>query len=166
VVSAGTPAEQPLNDLVRMLRESDEPLVVFMPRNPTEEEKKHLNELGRRAERTRIASSTAQLQDDLSLILHRPFENLPINAQAALQQLRRCDPLLSGRKVVVIDDDIRNIFSLTSALEEHGVDCIMQKGRSGIRILQRLLDADAPRLRRHLMLEWTYQTMQNRHAGL
>src|SRR5262249_50349062 len=122
VLDLSTPAEQPLNDLVRALKDSDDPLVVFMPRIPSEEEKKHLNELGRRAERTRIASSTAQLQDDLSLILHRPFENLPMNAQAALQQLRRCDPLLSGRKIVVIDDDIRNIFSLTSALEEHGVE--------------------------------------------
>jgi CheY-like chemotaxis protein len=78
------------------------------------------------------------------LILHRPFENMPLNAQAALQQLRRCDPLLAGKKVVVIDDDIRNIFSLTSALEEHGVELhYAESGRSGIEILQRLPDADA-----------------------
>ena len=50
----------------------------------------------------------------------------------------------NGRKVVVIDDDIRNIFSLTSALEEHGVELhYAESGRSGIEILQRLPDADA-----------------------
>jgi len=67
-----------------------------------------------------------------------------LNAQAALQALRRCDPLLSGKKVVVIDDDIRNIFSLTSALEEHGVELhYAESGRSGIELLQRLPDTDA-----------------------
>jgi signal transduction histidine kinase/DNA-binding response OmpR family regulator len=161
VLDLSAPAEQPLTELVKALCDSDEPLVVFMPRNPSEEEKKHLNELGRRAERTRIASSTAQLQDDIALILHRPFENLPLNAQAALQQLRRCDPLLSGRKVVVIDDDIRNIFSLTSALEEHGVELhYAESGRSGIEVLQRVPDADAVLVDIMMPGMDGYQTMQ------
>lgn len=60
-----------------------------------------------------------------------------------MQQLRRCDPVLVGRKVVVIDDDIRNIFSLTSALEEHGMELhYAESGRSGIELLQRIPDAD------------------------
>ncbi len=86
----------------------------------------------------------AQLQDDVALILHRTFDSLPADAKAALQQLRRCDPLLSGRKIVAIDDDIRNIFSLTSALEEHGVELhYAESGRSGIELLQRMPDVDA-----------------------
>jgi len=118
--------------------------VIFLPRDPNDDERKQLNKLGKRLEHTRFASTTAQLQDDIALVLHRPFEQLPLNAQAALQQLRRCDPLLAGRKIVVIDDDIRNIFSLTSALEEHGVELhYAESGRSGLEILQRLPDADA-----------------------
>jgi CheY-like chemotaxis protein len=108
-----------------------------------------------------IASSTAQLQDDIALILHRPFENLPLNAQAALQQLRRCDPLLAGKKVIVIDDDIRNIFSLTSALEEHGVELhYAESGRSGIEILQRVPDVDAVLVDIMMPGMDGYQTMQ------
>jgi hypothetical protein len=121
VLDLSTPADGSLHDLVSTLVATAEPLVVFLPRDPNEEERKHIAQLGRRAEPVRVASSTALLQDQVALILHRPFENLPLNAQAALQQLRRCDPLLAGKKVVVIDDDIRNIFSLT-ALEEHGVE--------------------------------------------
>jgi CheY-like chemotaxis protein len=144
VLDLSAPTDQSLTDFVKALRNSEKPVVVFMPREANEEEHKHLNQLNRRVERTRIASSTAQLQDDIALILHRPFEQLPLSAQAALQQLRRSDPLLAGRKVVVIDDDIRNIFSLTSALEEHGVELrYAETGRSGIEILQRLPDADA-----------------------
>ena len=140
------PPDQSLSDLVKALRQFGRSrLIVFLPREPNEEERKHLEQarqaLGaRRGSRRR----TAQLQDDIALVLHRPFEQLPLNAQAALQQLRRCDPLLAGRKVVVIDDDIRNIFSLTSALEEHGVELhYAESGRSGIELLQRLPDADA-----------------------
>jgi len=143
VLDLSTPADG-LHDLVGALVATAEPLVVFLPRDPNEEERKHIAQLGRRSEPVRVASSTAQLQDQVALILHRPFENLPLNAQAALQQLRRCDPLLAGKKVIVIDDDIRNIFSLTSALEEHGVELhYAESGRSGIEILQRLPDADA-----------------------
>ena len=144
VLDLSAPPDQSLNDLVKAVANSDKPLIVFLPREPNEEERKHLNKLGKRLEHTRFASTTAQLQDNIALVLHRPFEQLPLNAQAALQQLRRCDPLLAGRKVVVIDDDIRNIFSLTSALEEHGVELhYAESGRSGIEILQRLPDADA-----------------------
>ena len=144
VLDLSAPADQSLTDLIKALGNSDKPLIVFLPREPGEEERKHLNKLGKRQEHTRFASSTAQLQDDIALVLHRPFEQLPLNAQAALQQLRRCDPLLVGRKVLVIDDDIRNIFSLTSALEEHGVELhYAESGRSGIELLQRMPDADA-----------------------
>src|SRR5262249_33249258 len=116
----------------------------YAPRDLNEDESANLDRLRRRSAPTRMANNTAQLQDDIALVLHRPFETLPLNAQAALQALRRCDPLLAGKKVVVIDDDIRNIFSLTSALEEHGVELhYAESGRSGIELLQRLPDTDA-----------------------
>jgi signal transduction histidine kinase/DNA-binding response OmpR family regulator/HAMP domain-containing protein len=110
VLDLSAPGDAPLGGLVRTLSASQEPVVIFMPRDPNEEERLLLTQLTRRSEPVRVASTTAQLQDNIALILHRPFEILPLNAQAALQQLRRCDPLLAGKKVIVIDDDIRNIF--------------------------------------------------------
>ena len=143
VVDLSEPHQQPLVELVNLLQSTDQALIVYAPRDLDEGEEVYLNQLGR-MERTRIARSAAQLQEDVSLILHRPFEDLPANARAALTQLRRCDPMLSGRKIVVIDDDIRNIFSLTSALEEHGVELhYAESGRSGIELLQRVSNADA-----------------------
>jgi len=44
------------------------------------------------------------------------------SAKAKLSQSKLDDPVLTGRKIVVIDDDIRNIFSLASALEEYGIE--------------------------------------------
>jgi CheY-like chemotaxis protein len=136
-------ADQFLSELSGALRSVELPIVAYVPRGLHDGEEAQLSQLGR-AERTRVARSPAELLDDVALILHRAFESLPANARAALQQLRRCDPLLAGRKIVVIDDDIRNIFSLTSALEEHGVELhYAESGRSGIELLQRMPDVDA-----------------------
>jgi CheY-like chemotaxis protein len=53
------------------------------------------------------------------------------------------DPHLSGRKVLIVDDDLRNIFALTSALEHHDVRVIhAETGRTGIEVLQRNPDTD------------------------
>jgi HAMP domain-containing protein/signal transduction histidine kinase/DNA-binding response OmpR family regulator len=135
--------ETPLAEQAKIFRDIEIPIIAFVPRVLSEDEEKELAHLGD-PERTRIVRDAAQLQDDVALILHRTFENLSSETRAALQQLRRCDPLLSGRKIVVIDDDIRNIFSLTSALEEHGVELhYAESGRSGIELLQRMPDADA-----------------------
>ncbi len=95
-------------------------------------------------ENVRVAQDFAQLLDEASLITHRPLEALSEDAQAAIRQLRRNDPLLAGRTIVVIDDDIRNIFSLTAALEELDVRLqYAESGRAGIELLSRTPDAAA-----------------------
>jgi CheY-like chemotaxis protein len=51
---------------------------------------------------------------------------------------------LAGRKVLIIDDDIRNIFALSGALEEHGIDVVdAESGKSGLDLLRRQPDIDA-----------------------
>jgi len=143
VVDRSQPADGSLPELALALRAIDVPIIAYVPRSLEEDEEAQLLGLGR-AGRSRVARGSAQLQEDVALILHRAFDNLPQSVRSALQQLRRCDPLLSGRKIVVIDDDIRNIFSLTSALEEHGVELhYAESGRLGIELLQRMPDADA-----------------------
>jgi signal transduction histidine kinase/DNA-binding response OmpR family regulator/HAMP domain-containing protein len=131
-----------LGELVGMLRSSEFPLVVYAG-DLVAIDDGALSQLAR-SERIRVARGTAQLQDAVALVLHRPFSELNERAQAALRGLRRCDPQLAGRKIIVIDDDIRNIFSLASALEDHGVELhYAESGRSGIELLQRVPDADA-----------------------
>jgi signal transduction histidine kinase/DNA-binding response OmpR family regulator/HAMP domain-containing protein len=143
VMDLTQPSKGLLAELAMTLRAIDVPIIAYAPNSLEEDEETQLLALGR-ADRIRLARSSAQLQEDVALILHRAFDNLPPSARTALQQLRRCDPLLSARKIVVIDDDIRNIFSLTSALEEHGVELhYAESGRSGIELLQRMPDADA-----------------------
>ncbi len=70
-----------------------------------------------------------------SLFLHKAI------AETAEQQADRVERpseiSLRGRKVLIVDDDVRNIFSLTSVLEQHGMDVVFaENGREGIRMLQ------------------------------
>jgi CheY-like chemotaxis protein len=142
VVNLDALPPQQLGELVPTLRSSESPLIIYAG-DLVAIDDSALSQLAR-SERIRIARGAAQLQDAVALLLHRPFDELNENAKAALRGLRRCDPQLAGRKIVVIDDDIRNIFSLASALEDHGVELhYAESGRSGIELLQRVPDADA-----------------------
>src|SRR3546814_10404043 len=61
----------------------------------------------------------------------------------AVQSLHRSDPVLAGRKIAIIDDDIRNIFSLTSVLEEYQMQVFhAENGRDGLELLERVKGID------------------------
>jgi CheY-like chemotaxis protein len=90
----------------------------------------------------RLARNPDQLFEECSLVLHEKVEKLPEAIRSHIAQ-RRQDVFLSGRKIVVIDDDIRNIFSLASALEDYGVELrYAESGRAGLELLQRESDAE------------------------
>jgi PleD family two-component response regulator len=70
--------------------------------------------------------------DEVILKMHERLDRLSAVARARVSTTRREAALLAGRKVVIIDDDIRNIFSLASALEEYGIEMrYAESGRAG-----------------------------------
>ena len=48
-----------------------------------------------------------------------------------LEQLHQTDPALAGKKVLIVDDDVRNIFALTSVLERHEMQVLLRRERHG-----------------------------------
>ena len=87
------------------------------------------------------AGSSERLLDDTALFLHRAIAALPDDEQIVVD--RRADVSLDGRKALIIDDDMRNIFSLASALEQHGMSVLFaETGRDGIDILDANPDLD------------------------
>ena len=67
--------------------------------------------------------SPERLLDETALFLHRVEAKLPEQKRRMLEQLHNADAVFAGKRVLVVDDDVRNIFSLTSVLEEHGMKC-------------------------------------------
>jgi CheY-like chemotaxis protein/two-component sensor histidine kinase len=66
--------------------------------------------------------SPERLLDETALFLHRVQQKLPEPKREVLRRLAKADPFLDGRRVLVVDDDIRNIFAVTALLEQHGMN--------------------------------------------
>jgi CheY-like chemotaxis protein len=102
-------------------------------------------ELRRLAESVVIkdAGSPERLLDETALFLHRVTAKLPDGQRRILEQLHRADPTLTGRKVLIVDDDVRNIFALTTFLERSEMQVsYAESGREGITRLQEAEDID------------------------
>ena len=91
----------------------------------------------------RHASTIERLLEETVLLLHRDEAQLSSDQKRVLKDTRQSDPMLMGRKVLVIDDDLRNIFALTSVLEQRGLKTLhAENGRAGIELLQNTPDVD------------------------
>ena len=85
----------------------------------------------------RDVQSPERLLDLSALVLHRRLEDLPESQRRTILDLHNGDKTLSGRKVLIVDDDIRNIFALTSTLEQHHmITLAAETGRDAISILE------------------------------
>ena len=85
----------------------------------------------------REVSSPERLLDQTAFFLHSPVEKLAEPKRRILERLYQTDHVLSGRTVLIVDDDIRNIFALTSILEWRNMNIISaETGRDAIRLLQ------------------------------
>ncbi|WP_392436060.1 response regulator [Chlorogloeopsis fritschii PCC 9212] len=81
--------------------------------------------------------SPERLFDETALFLHRVQAELPAPKRLMLEQLQNTDSLLAGKKVLIVDDDVRNIFALTSVLERYQMQILYaENGNDGIEVLQ------------------------------
>jgi CheY-like chemotaxis protein len=85
----------------------------------------------------RTAATPDALLDLAAFCLHRPLAKLPEAQRARLADRAHTDNVLAGRKVLIVDDDMRNIFALTTVLEEHDMAITpADNGRDAIRLLR------------------------------
>jgi CheY-like chemotaxis protein len=91
----------------------------------------------------RRVHSPERLLDQVALFLHREVAKLPEAKRRLLENLHSSDKVLPGKKVLIVDDDMRNIFALSTVLEEHDMTVVSaDNGRDAIRILQTQPDVD------------------------
>ncbi len=99
---------------------SDVPVVVFTGRELSVEEDAELHTMARSIV-VKGVESPERLLDETSLFLHRVITELPIEKQRMLEKLNSSDEDLVGRTALLVDDDARNIFALSSVLERRGM---------------------------------------------
>ncbi|HEV7159370.1 MAG TPA: response regulator [Caulobacteraceae bacterium] len=141
IEASAAPVSQTLDEL-RQQANGFAPALVYTPGELDPEDERRLR-LGVFAGLVRLARNPDQLVEQVSLLLHEPLTRMSDAAKATLARSRRLDQILAGRKVLVIDDDIRNIFSLASALEEYGIELLYaESGRLGLDLLDAKGDVD------------------------
>jgi len=131
-------------DVLERLRDSpslgDLPVVVFTGKDLSPEEDARLHTLARSVV-VKGVESPERLLDETSLFLHRVVADLPLEKQQMLDRLHRSDDALLGKKVLVVDDDVRNIFALSSVLERRGMTVLTAgTGREAIETLSSTSD--------------------------
>ncbi|MGC2154289.1 MAG: HAMP domain-containing protein [Terriglobales bacterium] len=114
----------------------DLPVIVFTGRELSSEEDAQLHTLARSVV-VKNVESPERLLDETALFLHRVVADLPVEKQKMLDRLHRSDDALIGKKVLVVDDDVRNIFALSSVLERRGMSVLTAgTGRQAIELLE------------------------------
>jgi CheY-like chemotaxis protein len=122
---------------------SDLPIIVYTGRALSRREE---TELRRVAEAIVVkdVSSPERLFDETTLFLHRVEASLPAEKRRLLAEVQRVDEMLSGRKVLIVDDDVRNIFALSALLERRGLKPLTaESGADGIALLKQTPDIAA-----------------------
>ncbi len=114
----------------------DLPVVVFTGRELSAEEDAQLHTLARSVV-VKDVESPERLLDETALFLHRVVSELPDSKQKMIDRLHQSDEALAGRKVLVVDDDVRNIFALSSVLERRGMTVLSAgTGREAIETIE------------------------------
>jgi CheY-like chemotaxis protein/HAMP domain-containing protein len=136
------------------------PIVVFTGKDLSRDEEQQLRTVAKSV-LVKDVQSPERLFDETALFLHRVVAELPEAKQKMLDHLHDSNEVLRGRKVLVVDDDARNIFALTTMLENHDMEVISAtNGRQAIALLEQqsginvvLMDIMMPEMD-------GYQTMQ------
>jgi CheY-like chemotaxis protein len=126
------PLTRCLATLVERLGSPDLPMIVYSPEALEAEEERQLAKAAQTLVVKRVMS-TERLMDEVALYLHWPFAQLSSTQQQILRTLYESDDVLRGRTALIVDDDIRNIFAMTSVLEHHGMKVVSaESGREAI----------------------------------
>jgi CheY-like chemotaxis protein/CHASE3 domain sensor protein len=111
------------------------PVIVYTGRNLTRDEEAELLKYSRSII-IKGARSPERLLDEVTLFLHKVESELSAERRTMLKTARSRDRVFEGRKILLVDDDVRNIFALTSALEQKGVQ--VEIGRNGLEAIRKL----------------------------
>ena len=133
-------------DLLEKIKENKDltkvPVIIYTGKDLTKEENARLEKLASTVV-LKTAYSSERLLDEAMLFLHRVESKLPKEKQNIIRKLHKTDEVLRNKKVLVVDDDIRNVYSLTNALEQEGMHCITaENGKEALKVLKQPASVD------------------------
>jgi len=145
IIDLGLP-EMSGMELLEKIRDNEElrrmPIIIYTARDLSREETTRLHKLASTVI-LKTADSRERLLDETTLFLHRVESRLPREKQQIIRKLHRTDEILKNKKVLLVDDDMRNIYSLTNVLDEEGMHCITaENGQAAVQLFRETPDID------------------------
>jgi CheY-like chemotaxis protein len=126
-------------DLLEKVKSDDEnhdlPIIIYTGKELSQDEETRIKKYAETII-LKDVKSPERLLDETALFLHRVEAKLPEQKRKMLEHLHDADSVVAGKVVLVVDDDVRNIFSLTSMLEDHGM--IVRFAENGKQALEQL----------------------------
>lgn len=149
------------------------PVIVYTARDLTTEEESKLRQYSNSII-IKGAKSHERLLNEVTLFLHRVESDLPVERQRMLRELRSREKALENKHILIVDDDVRNIFALSSALEHWGADVIIARnGRESIEQLEKeekvdlvLMDIMMPEMDGYEAISWIRQDEQHKQLPI
>jgi HAMP domain-containing protein/signal transduction histidine kinase/CheY-like chemotaxis protein len=118
------------------------PVIIYTGKDLTRREETRLSKYAESII-VKDARSPERLLAETTLFLHQPPSRLPHDQRLMLEQLHSGSETLRGKDVLVVDDDVRNVFALTSVLERHGMRVTFaENGREGLAALKEHPETD------------------------
>jgi CheY-like chemotaxis protein len=118
------------------------PVVVYTGKDLSRKEEEALNRLAQTII-VKDVRSPERLFDQVALWLHHDVSKLPADKRDLVRRLHDPNEILAGKKILIVDDDIRNIFAMTSLLERYKINVISaETGKAGIEALEKAPDVD------------------------
>jgi HAMP domain-containing protein/CheY-like chemotaxis protein/signal transduction histidine kinase len=125
-------------ELIEKIRSENEhlPIIVYTARDLSSDEEEQLNRIAQTTI-VKTVRSPERLFDQTALWLHRDAATLPEDKRELLRRLNDPNEILAGKKVVIVDDDIRNIFAMTSMLERYKMEVhSAETGKAALELLK------------------------------
>jgi CheY-like chemotaxis protein/signal transduction histidine kinase len=141
------------------------PVIVYTGRELTHEQE---SELRRYSESIIVKGVCSQerLLDEASLFLHRMVNKMPAAKRRVITDLHDCDLIFREKKILIVDDDMRNVFALSKLLEEKGVITFKaENGRKALELLETTAEIDLVLMDMMMPVMDGYEAMQRIRAG-
>ena len=120
----------------------DIPIIGYISRELSKKEEGQLKRLGQTMNFKEVRS-LERLLDETALFLHCNMANLPENKRETIQSLHQTETVLKDKKILIVDDDIRNIFAMTSLLERYQMQIFSaETGKTALERLETTPDVD------------------------